>query len=86
MSLKNYFGYAENVQLTIDGFKEKYELNDFKFNSLPGGLSLDIQLSVPRLYGKNMVFEADIHHNQRNLEKWSSYVEQRSGLGFANTW
>ena len=78
--MRNSFGYAENLELRVDGFKERYDLQHFNPKSLPGGLSLDLKLSVPRLNGTQTTLEADVHHNQRNLQKWSSFVDQRTGF------
>ena len=85
-SVKNYFGHAENVELRVDGFKEKYDLSSFDVWSLPGGASLDLKLTAPRLQGTRATLEADVHRHQRNLEKWSSYVEQRTGFSTSLIW
>lgn len=70
----------------MDGFKERYDLSNLSFRGLPGGASLGLRLSIPRLNATDATFEADIHHTQRDLRKWSSYVEQRTGLSVGEVW
>jgi hypothetical protein len=85
-SAKNYFGHAENVELTLDGFKERYEVRDLNLGGLPGGMNLDLKLTVPRVAATEADLEVGLHHKEHNLEKWSSYMEQRSGFSVASVW
>lgn len=45
-----------------------------------------MKLTVPRFLGKDVTFETDLRRNQRNLERWSSYVEQRTGFSAGLLW
>jgi len=67
-------------------FPHRYEVRDLNLSGLPGGMNLDLKLTMPRVAATEADLEVGLHHKEHNLEKWSSYMEQRSSISVGAVW